>query len=140
VAGSPTPEGQALISAGLFTLAQLKALKAVSPIIPLVPPGNPDPFASNPFNLDLRVTRPIKIENAFIVHNLAIEPYFDAFNVFNYRGHGSYNGILGVSALSASFGALNYDYAANGALAQLKNARSFAFNPRVIQLGFRVSF
>jgi hypothetical protein len=134
VAGNPTPEGQALISAGIFTLAQLKQLKAVSPVIPLVPVGNPDPFASNPFNLDVRITRPIRLENALIVHNLVIEPYFDAFNVFNYRGHGSYNG------LGAAFGSLNYDYAANGALDRLKNARSFAFNPRVIQLGFRVNF
>ena len=140
VAGNPTPEGQALINAGIFTLAQLKKLQAVSPVIPLVPAGNPDPFASNPFNLDLRVTRPIRIENARIVHNLVIEPYFDAFNVFNYRGHTGYGTINSVNALSGLFGSLNYDYAAHGELGKLKNARAFAFTGRVVQLGFRVNF
>jgi len=133
-AGKPTPEGQALISAGIFTLDQLKALKAVSPIIPLVPPNNPNPFASNPFNLDIRITRPIRIENALIVHNLAIEPYVDAFNLLNYRGRSAYSG------LGQGFGSLNYDYGAHGALQDLKNQRAFAYGPRVIQFGFRVIF
>jgi hypothetical protein len=139
-AGKPTPEGAALINAGIFTLDQLKKLGAVMPVIPLVPASNPNPFASNPFNLDLRITRPIRIENARIVHNLTIEPYFDAFNVFNYRGESAYGNITGVGALSNLFGSLNYDYAAHGELQKLRNARSFAFNPRVFQLGFRVSF
>jgi len=134
VAGNPTPEGQALISAGIFTLAQLKALKAVSANIPLVPAGNPDPFASNPFNLDIRITRPIRIENARIVHNLAIEPYVDAFNLLNYRGRSAYSG------LGQGFGSLNYDYGAHGVLQDLKNQRAFAYGPRVIQFGFRVIF
>ena len=134
VAGKLTPEGQALVTAGIFTEAQLRALKAVSPTIPLVPTGNPNPFASNFFNLDLRVSRPITIENAVIVKNLRIEPYFDAFNLFNRRGHGAYGG------LGAGFGSLNYDYAANGRLADLDAQRAFAFQGRIIQLGFRVSF
>jgi len=52
----------------------------------------------------------------------------------NYRGHGAYSG------LGAGFLSLNYDYAANGKLQELKNSRAFAFNPRIFQLGFRVSF
>jgi hypothetical protein len=134
VAGHPTPEGQALIAAGLFTEAQLKTLKAVSPVIPLVPENNPDPFASLPLDVTLRVTRPIKIENAYVVHNLVIEPYFDVFNLFNYRGHTAYNG------LGAGFQSLNFDYAAAGRVQELENVRAFAFGPRIIQLGFRVSF
>ncbi len=138
VAGHPTPNGQALIDAGIFTAAQLKALKAVTPTIPLVPENNPDPFGSNPVNLDVRVTRPIKIENAYVVHNLVIEPYVDIFNVLNFRGHGPYSGI------GAGFLSLNFDYASSTNpdqnLAALKNARAFAFGPRIIQLGFRVSF
>jgi len=134
VAGHPNPVGQALIDAGIFTEAQLKALKAVAPTIPLVPENNPNPFASLPVNLDVRVTRPIKIENAYVVHNLVIEPYLDVFNVFNYRGHGAYSG------LGAGFLSLNFDYAAAGRLGDLKDARAFAFGPRILQLGFRVSF
>jgi hypothetical protein len=135
-AGKLTPNGQALVAAGLFTEAQLRALKAVSPTIPLIPTSNPDPFGSIPVNFDLRVTRPITIENALIVKNLRIEPYFEAFNLFNKRGRSSY----GDGDLRAQFGSLNFDYAANNRLNDLRDQRAFAFGPRIIQLGFRVSF
>ncbi|HEY3139165.1 MAG TPA: carboxypeptidase regulatory-like domain-containing protein [Blastocatellia bacterium] len=135
-AGKPTPAGQALINAGIFTQAQLVALKAVSPTIPLVPENIPDPFASNPVNITMRITRPIKLENAYVVHNLQIEPYLDIFNLINYRGHGAYSG------LGAGFGSLNFvpGYSATGRVQELANLRAFAFSPRTIQLGFRVSF
>jgi Carboxypeptidase regulatory-like domain len=134
VAGHPTPAGQALIAAGIFTEAQLIALKAVSPTIPLVPGTNRNPFASDPLNFTLRITRPIKIENAFVVRNLVIEPYLDVFNLFNYRGLSAYSG------LGAGFGSLNFDYQNTGRVQEEQNARGFAFSPRTIQLGFRVSF
>jgi hypothetical protein len=134
VAGHITPAGQALVDAGIFTEAQLIALKAVSPTIPLVPATNRNPFASDPMSFTMRVTRPIKIENARIVHNLVIEPYLDVFNLFNYRGVGAYSG------LGAGFGSLNFDYQNTGRVQEEQNARSFAFGPRTIQLGFRVSF
>jgi hypothetical protein len=140
VAGRPTPAGKALIDAGIFTEEQLRKLKAVAPTIPLVPENLPDPFASTPINLDLRITRPIRIENAYIVHNLQIEPYFDVFNVFNYRGHTAIAGLNNVNPLGATFGSLNYDYAGTGRLQELRNARAFAFGPRIVQFGFRVSF
>lgn len=133
VAGKPTPARQALIAAGIFTEAQLVALKAVVPTLPLVPPKNPDPFASLPFDLTLRVTRQIKIENAYVVRNLVIEPYLDVFNLLNYRGHGSYSG------LGAGFQSLNFAYTTARAN-ELQNNRAFLFGPRTIQLGFRVSF
>jgi hypothetical protein len=134
VAGKLTPNGQALVAAGLFTEAQLRALRAVSPTIPLIPTSNPDPFGSNPVFFDLRVTRPITIENALIVRNMRIEPYFEAFNLFNKRGRSGYFGLGG------GFGSLNYDYAANNRLNDLRDQRAFAFSGRSIQLGFRVSF
>ncbi len=135
-AGKPTPAGQALINASIFTQAQLVALKAVSPTIPLVPENIPDPFASNPVNITMRITRPIKLENAYVVHNLQIEPYLDIFNLINYRGHGAYSG------LGAGFGSLNFQpgYSATGRVQELANNRAFLFSPRTIQLGFRVSF
>jgi hypothetical protein len=82
----------------------------------------------------MRVTRPIKIENAYVVHNLTIEPYLDIFNLFNYRGVGAYSG------LGAGFGSLNFDYQNTGRVQEEQNARGFAYGPRTIQLGFRVSF
>jgi hypothetical protein len=134
VAGKLTPNGQALVAAGLFTEAQLRALRAVSPTIPLIPTSNPDPFPSNLVNFDIRVTRPITIENALIVRNMRIEPYFEAFNLFNKRGRSGYSGLGG------GFGSLNYDYTANNRLNDLRDQRAFAFAGRAIQLGFRVSF
>jgi len=80
------------------------------------------------------VSRPINIENAYIVKDLRIEPYFDVFNLFNRRG------INGYSGLGAGFGALNFDYAANNRLNDLRDARAFRFGPRTIQFGFRVQF
>lgn len=133
IAGKPTPNGQALIDAGIFTAAQLRALKAVAPQIPLIPENIPDPFRSRAFNLDLRVTRPIKIEKAF-VSSLRIEPYFEGFNIFNRRGH------LGFGGLDAGFGNLNFDYVAANRLKELDSSRAFAYGPRILQLGFRVSF
>ena len=134
VAGKLTPNGQALVAAGIFSEAQLRALKAVSPTIPLVPLGNPNPFASNPATFDIRITRPIKIEDAKFVKHLEIDPYFEVFNLFNRRGHGAYGGLGG------GFQSLNFDYAASGRVGDLRDARAFAFGPRIIQLGFRVTF
>ncbi len=133
-AGKLTPNAQALVTAGIFTEAQLRTLKAVAPTIPLVPANNPNPFASNTVNFDVRVSRPINIENAYIVKNLRIEPYFDAFNLFNRRGVSEYNG------LGAGFGSLNFDYAANNRLNDLRDSRAFRFGPRTLQFGFRVNF
>jgi hypothetical protein len=133
-AGKLTPNAQALVTAGIFTEAQLRTLRAVVPSIPLVPTNNPNPFASNSVNFDVRVSRPINIENALIVKNLRIEPYFDVFNLFNRRGVNSYSG------LGAGFGSLNFDYAANNRLNDLRDSRAFRFGPRTIQFGFRVQF
>jgi hypothetical protein len=133
-AGKLTPHAQALVAAGIFTEAQLRTLRAVVPTIPLVPTDNPNPFASNTVNFDVRVSRPINIENAYIVKNLRIEPYFDAFNLFNRRALNSYSG------LGAGFGSLNFNYAANNRLNDLRDSRAFRFGPRIIQFGFRVQF
>jgi Carboxypeptidase regulatory-like domain len=133
-AGRLTPAGQALVDAGIFTEDQLRRLNAVTPTIPLIPATNPNPFGSNPVNFDLRVTRPINIENAGFVKNLSIEPYFDAFNLFNRRGLSPYNGLGG------GFGSLTFNYATAGRLDDLRDQRAFRFAPRILQFGFRVTF
>jgi Carboxypeptidase regulatory-like domain len=133
-AGKLTPAGQALLNAGIFTEAELRSLLAVTPTIPTIPVTNPSPFGSNPINFDLRLTRPINIENAGFVKNLSIEPYFDAFNLFNRRGLSAYSGLGG------AFGSLNFNYATAGRLDDLRDMRAFRFPPRILQFGFRVTF
>jgi outer membrane receptor for ferrienterochelin and colicin len=133
-AGKLTPAGQALVAAGIFTEDQMRRLSAVTPTIPTIPVTNPKPFGSNPLNFDIRFTRPIKIEDAGFVKNLKIEPYLDVFNLFNHRGLSSYSGLGG------GFGSLNFNYATNGRLDDLRDSRAFRFGPRILQFGFRVSF
>lgn len=76
VAGGFTPAAKALVTAGLFTEAQLTALGATIPTIPNAPSdqrGNP-----NFVNTDVRISRPVKIGERFV-----IEPQLEVFNLFN---------------------------------------------------------
>ena len=108
-AGKLTPSGQRLVSAGLFTQAQMVTLGAVTPNIPLVPTTNPWPF-DNFFNLDMTLSRPIKLSK--LREGLEIEPIVQAFNLFNNNGLNPYNypNVDLSTGLDALFGSLNYDY------------------------------
>jgi hypothetical protein len=131
-AGKLTPHGQALVTAGLFTEAQLRKLGAVIPAIPLVPEGNPDPF-HNLFFTDLRISRPINVDKNH--ENWKVEPFFDVFNLFNHAPVGTYGGLTG------RFGALNFDYknaAAGRTASDLDEARGRINNTRLLQVGVRV--
>jgi hypothetical protein len=132
VAGKLTPAGQALVTAGIFTEAQLRTLGATVKPIPLAPVNNPWPF-ENLINLDARITRPIKIKE-----KLTIEPSLDVFNVFNHTGLGSYAGLGG------TFGTLNFDYAADprgtAELTRGTRGRLPQTQTRLLQLGLRVTF
>jgi hypothetical protein len=79
IAGHLTPAGQALVSAGLFTEAQLVALGAVTPTIALPPSGaiGLDPF----FTFDLRLSWKIHPVRKF--EGLIFEPTVNIFNLFN---------------------------------------------------------
>ena len=90
VAGHITPHGARLVSAGLFSEAQLVQLRAISPRLALVPLENPDPFV-NRFNADWRLSRPIKIWK----ETWLLEPSFSVFNVFNNNAPGTYGGLAG---------------------------------------------
>lgn len=134
-AGRITPAGQALINAGIFNEAQLRRLGATVRPIPTVPLTNPWPF-DNVFNLDLRVTRPIRL---FGDNGIVIEPNFEVFNVFNRTGRGQYGGLDG------TFGSLNYDYVRDpngqGGIAALDQlVRQRLTNTRQLQFGIRVTF
>ncbi|HZS06441.1 MAG TPA: hypothetical protein VFD58_16500 [Blastocatellia bacterium] len=128
-AGKLTPNGQALVAAGLFTEAQLRSLGATIKPIKLVPESNPWPF-ENFFNLDLRISRPIKVTERF-----EFEPSVDIFNVFNNNSLGLYGGLAG------NFGDLNFDYSDPADKADLnKNIRLRQKNTRLLQFGLRITF
>ncbi len=76
-AGQLTPAGQALVNAGLFTTAQLKALGAVSPTAAPAPEGQV--CLDSLVTTDIRISRPFRIKG----ERITIEPAFEVFNVFN---------------------------------------------------------
>jgi hypothetical protein len=73
----PTPAGQALITNGLMTLAQLQALGGVSPILPLAPPGQVD------FGW-LRATDLKLAWRHTFAERFTIEPNVAFYNIFNF--------------------------------------------------------
>ncbi|HZF40402.1 MAG TPA: hypothetical protein VE715_16375, partial [Blastocatellia bacterium] len=129
-AGKLTPAGQALVTAGIFTEAQLRALGATVKPLALVPETNPWPF-ENLINLDARISRPVRIKE-----KITIEPSLDVFNVFNHTGLGSYSGLGG------TFGSLNFDYVADprGTAELSRGTRRRLQQNRLLQLGLRVTF
>lgn len=133
-AGKITPAGQALVSAGLFTEAQLRRLGAVTQAIPLVPDGTPNPW-HNIFRTDLQISRPIKIKGERVV----VKPFADIFNLFNHNPAAIYGSLTG------RFGALNYNYAAAPAGQKasdlnLQRGRIQPLGNRQVQIGVRVDF
>jgi len=94
VAGTLTPAGQALVSAGLFTQQQLVSLGAVVPTIAAPPANN----AGNSMykDVDTVLTWPIKIKERF-----TIEPSIGVFNLFNFAN------FAGLGSLSTPLGQLN---------------------------------
>jgi hypothetical protein len=130
-AGKLTPAAQALVSAGLFTQAQLVKLQAVIPSIPLVPDNNPNPW-HNIFTTDLRITRPINIKEHW-----RIRPFADIINLFNHAAMATYGG------LGNTFGSLNFNYATAAAGQQvpdLANRQGRTNGLRQVQVGIRLDF
>jgi len=78
VAGTLTPAGQALVTAGLFTTTQLQALQAVKPWVAPPPPGAEE--AGFFKEVSTVLSWPIKLRE-----NIIVEPSMGAFNVFNFH-------------------------------------------------------
>lgn len=105
-AGHLTPAGQALVSAGLFTQAQLAALGAVSPKINLAPPGQVG--LDRLLTFDLRfgwVLKPGKMWPR-VGENITIEPTVSVFNLFNFTNFDGPNGLLS-GELNGGAGSVN---------------------------------
>ena len=91
-AGQLTPAGQALVSAGLFTTAQLKALNATIQPIAALPQAT---ALNNPAfrSMDVNFSYPIRLSR--IREGLSLEPVIAFYNVFNFSNFASGNsGVL----------------------------------------------
>jgi len=134
VAGRPTPAGQALVTAGLFTEAQLVALGAVPRSVALAPNGQVGLDALRSFDLRVSWVRTLN-------HKITIEPSAAVFNLFNFA-----NFDLPSSTLS---GALNgAPGTVNGTTYQERVSNRVGVGtgvfglgaPRVVEFGLRLSF
>ena len=99
VAGTLSPAGQALVSAGLFTQSQLVLLGAVMDSLPLAPAGEMGLTWLK--TIDLKLAYPIKIRE-----NISLEPSVGFYNAFNFANFNSPGHTLG-SVLNGSAGNIN---------------------------------
>jgi hypothetical protein len=93
-AGKLTPAGQALVSAGLFTAAQLQSLGAVTSSLALAPPGQVG--VSPRFTADMYVSwrlRPNKLFHG-LGERVVVEPQIAMFNLFNFQNYDPGGSIL----------------------------------------------
>jgi len=135
-AGSFTPAGQALVSAGLFTADQLKALGAT------VRGGSPVPLApSNQVGLDWFANTDVRISKVFSFHErIKIQPILEIFNLFNIGNYDSPGGRLS-GTLTGAFGTINGTDPGHRSNRYGLGSGSFAPGiPRAFQFGIRVDF
>jgi hypothetical protein len=143
IAGSLTPAGQALVTAGLFSQAQLVSLGAVVPSIQAPPAQN----MGNPYykDVDTVLSWPIRFHERFV-----IEPsvsFFNLFNFANYAPLGNAAGWLTGGPGSANGTSTNDSVLVNGSAATKEVQRSglgtgvFAAGaPRQAEFGLRIDF
>jgi hypothetical protein len=137
VVGTFTPAAQALIDAGLFTPAQLKALGAVinrGNSLPLAPPNQVmlDSFIST----DVRLSRPFKLRR----ERVTVEPMLEWFNLFNVANYDAPGNILS-GVLTGAPGSINGTTPAYRPNRAGTGSGSFAQGvPRCWQLAVRVTF
>jgi Carboxypeptidase regulatory-like domain len=89
-AGQPTPAGQALITAGLFTQSQLLALNGVQQQIATAPTTPLNNAALRAF--DMNFSYPISLRR--FREGVSLEPGIALYNVFNMSNFGALNGVL----------------------------------------------
>jgi hypothetical protein len=133
VAGGVTPAGQALITNGLFTAAQLTSLGGViQPVAPVVPGAvGIDWFA----NTDVRLSWTWTVRE-----RVRIQPMVEVFNLFNFANFDPPGNRLS-STLSGTAGTINGTTRANRQNRYGLGSGSFAPGiPRAFQFGFRVDW
>jgi hypothetical protein len=132
-AGQLTPAGQALVSAGLFTAAQLKALGAVTPTLPLAPAGE---VALSPYiDTDLNV--------GYVFHageRISFEPTVAIYNLFNYANYDAPGNTLS-GVLNGLAGSVNGTTPALRTNRTLFGSGVYAFGgPRAVEFGLKINF
>jgi hypothetical protein len=138
MAGQPTPAGQALISSGLFTLAQLQALGGVMPKLALAPQGQVGLGWLK--TVDLKFSYPRKLREG-----LVLEPSFSVFNAFNFANFdlpgNTVNGVLAVAGDTTTTGSANSTTKATRSTRVLPGSGVFDLGaPRVIEWGLKLTF
>jgi hypothetical protein len=132
-AGQLTPAGQSLVSAGLFTPAQLAALGAVTPTLAPAPPGAVGLDAFRDF--DLKASWPIKIKE-----RVTIEPSVSVYNVFNFANFDPPQQPLS-PILDGNPGSVNGTTYANRTNRVRPGSGVFWFGvPRMFEWGLRLTF
>ena len=105
-AGQLTPAGQALVSAGLFTQAQLTTLGAVTPTLALAPAGQVG--VAPLFTFDAHLSWELRLSKVMhaLPERVVLEPQIALYNVFNFHNYDPFgNELSGV--LSGSAGTAN---------------------------------
>jgi hypothetical protein len=143
-AGQPTPAGQALITAGLLTQAQLVGLNGVQQQIataPTVPLPNSAQRA-----LDANASYPIKLTK--LREGLELVPGVAFYNIFNMSNFGSLGGLLAnTSDAGGAIGTVN-NYingpndgaVANGIREQRGSGTYDQFAPRSTEFSLKLNF
>jgi hypothetical protein len=133
-AGKLTPAGTAVVSAGLFSAAQMAALGAVTPTIADAPPGNVGMGWLK--SIDLGMAWDLKVKEG-----ITVQPSFTVFNLFNFANFdGPITQLTG--RLDASSDAINTVTSATRS-ADRTGPGSGVFSlgaPRQIEFGLKVSF
>ncbi len=105
-AGQLTPAGQALVSAGLFTQAQLLALGAVAPSVSLAPAGQVNMDSLLAFDVRLAwEMKPHRIMHG-ISESVVVEPSVSIYNLFNFGNYDAPNDPLS-GELNGQAGSVN---------------------------------
>jgi len=134
IANQPTPAGQVLVNAGLFTVAQLQALGGVAPTVPAPPAG--EVGVGGLRSVDLSLSWIHKFGERF-----EIEPKVSFFNVFNFANFDlTPNTITGL--LNGAAGSVNRTTQADRITNRVGLGTGvFALGaPRAIEFGIRLAF
>lgn len=140
VAGTLTPAGQALVTAGYFTTAQLQSLGAVVPTLQAPPAQN----FGNPYykDVDTVLSWPIKFRERFV-----LEPSVSFFNVFDFANFSPVGNLLNGGPGSPNGTSTNNTVGVGGVYATKEVLRSglgtgvFAQGaPRQAEFGLRIDF
>ena len=137
IAGTPTPAGAALVSAGLMTVSQLNQLGGVAQQIPLPPPGEVGFTWLKTLDLKLSWRHTFK-------EHLTIEPNVGFYNLFNFANFNlppnTMSGILN----GPGTGSINGTTRADGSLDGFRVGNGTGVyslgSQRQIEFGFRVEF